>query len=87
MPPPIRTAGLRHRLALRMPVDKSYPGIQPTMARKAGDLLTVTLCERCSLDKLPGTLHAVKLPSAFSRLKLFPSNPTPAAKKRRTPSR
>ncbi|MGA2059665.1 MAG: hypothetical protein ABSG67_04225 [Thermoguttaceae bacterium] len=39
---PIRTPGLRHRLVLRMPWDESYPGIQPTTARKAGDLLTFT---------------------------------------------
>ena len=38
----IRTPGLCHRLVLRMPLDESYPGIQLTTARKAGDLLTVT---------------------------------------------
>jgi hypothetical protein len=30
-------------LLLRMPVDESYPGIQLTTARKAGDSLTLTL--------------------------------------------
>ena len=43
IPLPIRTPGLRHRLVLRMSLDESYPGIQLTTARKAGDLLTVTL--------------------------------------------
>ena len=38
----IRTPGLRHRLVLRMSLDESYPGIQPTTGRKAGDLLTFT---------------------------------------------
>jgi hypothetical protein len=33
---------LLHRLVLRMSLDESYPGIQPTTARKAGDLLTFT---------------------------------------------
>ena len=42
IPLPIRTPGLRHRLVLRMSLDESYPGIQPTTARKAGDLLTFT---------------------------------------------
>src|SRR5208283_1541344 len=42
IPLPIRTPGLRHHLVLRMSLVESYPGIQATTARKAGDLLTFT---------------------------------------------
>jgi hypothetical protein len=39
---PIRNLGCCHRSVLLMPLDVSYPGIQPTTARKAVELLTVT---------------------------------------------
>ncbi len=39
----IRAPGLRHHLVLRMLRGESYPGIQPTTARKAGDSLTFTI--------------------------------------------
>ena len=42
MPPPILAPGLRHCLVLRLCLDESYPGIQITTARKAGDSLTLT---------------------------------------------
>ena len=42
MPPPIRVSVFRHRLVLPNALDESYPGIQLTTARKAGDLLTLT---------------------------------------------
>ena len=43
--PPIPTAGLRHRSSSERSVE-SCPGIQLTTGRKAGDLLTLTLCTR-----------------------------------------
>jgi len=40
VPLPVRRHGLRHRLVPPNAPDESYPGIQPTTARNAGDLMT-----------------------------------------------
>jgi len=59
MPPPIRVTGLRHRWSSECS-GESYPGIQLTTARKAGDSLTFTDNRHDNTQRLNQSMTTVK---------------------------
>ena len=63
-----------------MSLDESYPGIQPTTARKAGDLLTVTVQGlRLVEQQIPGvTLGPWRRRLGDNRFRVFISEPSAA---------
>ena len=71
IPLPIRAPGLRHRLVLRMPLDESYPGIQLTTARKAGDSLALT-----DIRLTLGVYTHVELPDCSAAIESLPAPPS-----------
>jgi hypothetical protein len=72
-----------------MSLDESYPGIQPTTARKAGDLLTFTRKTRCLYGTFASAYQeraaAVAVPSSGKHI--GPAWVKPAIRKRLFPIR